>query len=232
MHRALGITVLCVLMAVTGVARSESSHESVTYNLVDLQADAQREVPNDLLQAVLFTEATNSDPGRLAADLNTELHGALDSAKAFDTVTTRTGGYRTYPVYDRNQDLTGWRGRAEIRLQSRDFQAASKLIGALQGRLQLASLDFSVSPEARKDAEDVLLTQAIKAFNARAEIVRAALAGRSFRIRHLSLGIQGGSPPPRPLQFARAAAKAAPAPALEAGTSLVTVVASGTIEVE
>ena len=145
----------------------------------------------------------------------------------------RTGNNQTYPVYDRGQRITGWRGRAELRLESKDFQAAAALIGRLQSRMQLGQIGFSVSPEERKAAENEIMAEAIKAFRARAEIVRAALSGRAYKIRRLAVNTGGGFVP-RPL-MARAGvagADAVAAPPLEGGVSQITVSVSGTIEVE
>jgi len=41
------------------------------------------------------------------------------------------------------------RGRAEIRIESRDFESASTLIGRLQSGMKLGGMSFSVAREAR-----------------------------------------------------------------------------------
>ena len=136
-------------------------------------------------------------------------------------------------LYAKGNVLQGWRGRAEIRIDSRDFDAASALIGKLQAGMQLGSLSFSVSPEARRQTENELITEAIAAFKGRAEIVRGALSGRSYKIVHLNVSSGSSAPPPR-FAMARALAAGAPevaAPNLEGGVSLVTVTVGGAIEV-
>ena len=102
------------------------------YNTIELQAEAQREVTNDLLNASLYVEVTDANAAQLANTLNRASNEALKIAANFKSVRVRSGGNNTYPVYDRNQKLTGWRGRAEIRLDSRDFQAAAGLVARLQ----------------------------------------------------------------------------------------------------
>ena len=140
---------------------------------------------------------------------------------------------QTYPVYTKGKLLQGWRGRAEIRLESKDFEAASGLIGKLQAGMQLGSLVFAVSPEARRQAENELIAEAIAAFKVRAEIVRSALAGRGYKIQRLNVNSGHSAPPPR-FPMARALAAGVPevaAPNLEGGVSLVTVTVGGAIEV-
>ena len=136
------------------------------------------------------------------------------------------------PVYARANVLQGWRGRAEIRIESRDFEAASALIGKLQTNMQLGGINFSVSPEARRTVENELITEAIAAFKARADIVKAALGGRSYKLQRLNVANGYNAPQPRfaVARMASASAEVA-APSLEAGVSVVTVNANGAIEV-
>lgn len=203
------------------------------YNTVELQAEAQRELANDTVTASLYVELNDANPAALAAAVNKAANEALRVAREYPGVRVRSGNNQTYPVYAKGNVLQGWRARAEIRLESKDFQAASQLIGKLQAGMQLGNTAFSVSPEARRQAENELIAEAIAAFKARADIVRGALGGRSYKIQHLNVNTGYSAPPPR-FAVARAMAAAAPevaAPALEAGVSMVTVTVSGAIEV-
>jgi predicted secreted protein len=206
----------------------------VRWNQVDLQAEATREVQTDTVQATLFAEMTDASPAALAAQLNRVTADAIKVAAEFKTVQARTGSNTTFPVYDRNQKLTGWRGRADIRLESKDFAAGAQLIGKLQSSLQLGQVSFAVSPELRRKTENELIVDAVAAFRNRAEVATRALGGKSYRIRRISLNTQGTYPQPRPYMSrgAPAAAEAVPPPPLEGGTAVVTVGAAGTVEVE
>jgi predicted secreted protein len=208
--------------------------EAPPYNMVELQAEVQREVQNDLLNATLYVELNDSSAAALASAINKRVNEALRVAKEHKGVRARSGGNQTFPVYSRGNVLQGWRGRAEIRLESRDFEAASALIGKLQSGMQLSGVGFSVSPEARRAAENELITEALAAFKARAEIVKAALGGKGYKLQRVSVAT--GHPPPRPLyavqQRAMASSQEVTAPELEGGVSLITVTARGTIEVE
>ncbi len=203
------------------------------YNVVELQAEAQRELANDTLTANLYVELNDANPVALATAVNKVSNEALRVAKEFDAVRARSGNNQTYPVYAKGNVLQGWRTRAEIRLESKDFAAASRLIGKLQASMQLANTAFSVSAEARRQAENELIAEAIVAFKARAEIVRGALAGRNYKIQRLNVNTGYSAPPPR-FALARAMTAGAPevtAPALEGGVSMITVTAGGAIEV-
>jgi predicted secreted protein len=219
----------CFLLAAVSAAAAEPPPR---YNTVELQAEAQREVQNDLLNASLFVELNDPSPAALANAINKGVNEALRIAKDYKGIRVRSGNNQTYPVYAKGDVLQGWRGRAEIRIESKDFEAASGLIGKLQAGMQLGNMTFSVSPEARRATENELIAEAIGAFKARAEIVKAALAGRGYKLQRLNVANGYNAPQPH-LAMARMAVSAqeAAAPNLEAGVSLVTVTANGAIEV-
>lgn len=202
------------------------------YNTVSLQASALRELPNDSLNATLYVEVNDASAAGAANAVNAAVNQALRTARDFRAVRARSGNNQTYPVYTRGNQLQGWRGRGEIRIESRDFEAASVLIGKLQSTMQLGGIQFAVSPEARRAAENELITEAVAAFKARAEIVQAALGGRGYKLVTLDVSSARDGPVPR-LAMARAAPAAAEVapPALEAGVSTITVNASGTVEI-
>jgi len=201
------------------------------YNTVSLQADAQREVQNDLMNATLYVEVNDATAAGVASAVNRSVNEALRVARDHKGVRVRSGQNQTFPVYSKANQLQGWRGRGEIRLESRDFEAVSALIGRLQADLQLAGVQFTVSPEARRTVENELITEAIAAFKARAEIVRTALAGRGYRLQALNVTTGHNFPQPRfAVATAAMAAREAAPPAFEAGISVVTVSAHGSIE--
>lgn len=201
------------------------------YNTVEFQAEAQREVQNDLLNASLYVELGDSSAAVLANAINKSVNEALRTAKEYKGVRVRSGNNQTYPVYTKSNQLQGWRGRAEIRIESKDFEAASGLIGKLQATMQLGSISFSVAPETRRVVEDELIVEAINAFKARAEIVKGALAGRSYKVQRLQINSGRSVPPPPRLAMARAASSEVTTPSFEGGVSQLTITANGAIEV-
>ncbi len=230
------VYVVCAVFSIALVsspARAQPAAEMTRQNSVDFQAEAQREVANDTLNATLYVESTDTNSAQVANVLNKTLAEALKAAAEFKTVRARSGGNQTYPVYDRQNKLSAWRGRGEIRLESRDFAAASALIGKLQSGMQLGGVSFSVSAELRRQTENELITEAVAAFRSRAEILRQSLSGRTYKIRKITVNTAGFVPQPRPYLAARAMASAEAAqPPLEGGQSMVTVSANGTIEVD
>jgi predicted secreted protein len=202
------------------------------YNTVTLQAQAQREVQNDLLNATLYVEANDPTATGVANIVNKSVNEALRVAKDYKSVRVRSGSNQTFPVYSRSNQLQGWRGRGEIRIESRDFDAASALIGKLQSGMQLGSINFSVSRETRQAAEDELAIEAIAAFKARAELLRKTLGGRGYKLQNLNVSSGHNVPQPR-FAMARASSSAQEVTPLniEGGFSVITVTTNGAIEV-
>jgi len=204
--------------------------EPPRYNVVEFQAEASREVQNDMLNATLYVELNDASAAALANAINKSVNDALRVAKDYKAVRVRSGGNRTYPVYSKANVLQGWRGRGEIRMESNDFEAASALISKLQANMQLASIGFSVSPESRRTVENQLTVEVVAAFKARAEVLKNALGGRGYKLVRLS--VASGHQPPQPrLAMARAAPSEVTAPDLEGGVSQIRVTANGSIEI-
>lgn len=224
------MSILGLLCCSVAVAQSTPPR----YNVVEFSAAAEREVANDLLTASLYVEDSNADPARLASAINRVLGDALKTAREYPAVKVRSGNQQTYPVYaPRGTQLQGWRGRAELRLETADFAAGSGLIGKLQATLQLQSFVLSVSPQARKATEDALIGEALAAFRARAELVQKALGGKAYKVQRIALGSGfQGSPAPRVMAMRSGVAEAGVAPPVEAGASVVSVSANGAVEIE
>lgn len=200
------------------------------FNLVTLNAQAEREVPNDLLSAVLAAEAEGADPAQLANEVNSTMQRALATVKSYRAVNARSGGYQTFPVYDKNR-ITRWRARQELRLESADFAAATELIGKLQAGMVVAGMTLSVSPESHRQAENSLIPQALAAFDERARLVRDAMKAKSYRMRDLNLS--GSGPIRQAFAMARSpAAQSMTAPAVEPGTTRILITVSGTIQLQ
>ncbi|MCK9202241.1 MAG: SIMPL domain-containing protein [Gallionella sp.] len=226
----LRIALLFSLLSLQNWAHAENE----PYNRVDFRVEAAREVANDLLVAGMSIEVQDKQPARVAQQINAALNDALKKAAAFGNVKVSSGGHNSYPVYGKDNRIDGWRGHAEIHLESRDFKAAGELIMQLQSTLQLNGLNFTLAPDSRAQSENDLIAESIKAFQARADTIRAALGARAYKTVHFS--INSGMPPQYPKTLMRAAPMAAdaaiPQPEFAGGDTRMTVQVSGTIELQ
>ena len=225
-----------LVMGASVLASLPAFADEPRYNQVSLQAQASQEVARDLMVVTLYSEAQDSDPGKLAAAVTQTVNKALGQAREVKAVSVRQGSRNSYPVYDeKGQKITGWRERAEIRLESADFAALSKLTGELLQDLKMGGMNFSIAPATRKSSEDALVKEAIAAFKARAQLATEAMGGSSYKIVNLSLNRGGYGPEaPAPMMMMKASRGMADAvtPEIEAGTSEVDMNANGTIEVQ
>ncbi|MFS2157459.1 SIMPL domain-containing protein [Pseudomonas sp. Pseusp122] len=206
------------------------------YNQVSVRAEASQEVPRDLMQVTLYSEAQNKDPAKLAAQITETLNKAVTQAREVKDVTTRQGSRNSTPIYDdKSQKIIGWSEHAELRLESADFAALSKLTGELLTDLKIAGMEFSISKPARLANEDTLLKEAVLNFKKRAQLVTDAMGGNGYKVINLNLNTSGNPQPymRAPVMMRKAAMlDSAPVPEVEAGTSQVNVIADGMIEVQ
>jgi predicted secreted protein len=202
------------------------------FNLVSLEAQAGREVANDLLTANLAAEAEGADPAQLADGVNRSMQRALDATRGYRSVKAQSGGYQTIPVYDKNRVLR-WRVRQELRLESGDFAAATELIGKLQANLVVAGLVLTVSGETRRKAENALIAEAIAAFEERARVVREAMKAKAHRVKDLQISA-GVMPRHMPAMAATMQRATLPVlePVLEPGSTRIVISVSGTIQLQ
>ena len=209
--------------------------DELHYNQVSLRAEASQEVARDLMIVTLYTEEQNTDPAKLTAAVSTTLNKAIGQAKQVKGIDLRQGSRNSYPIYDnKGGKITGWRERAELRLESADFAALSKLTGELLADMKMGGMDFAISTATRQTSEDALLKDAVNAFKARAQLATEALGGKGYKIVSLNLNANGY---PQPFMRAPMMMKGASmdaesvTPDVEAGTSKVSMTADGAIEV-
>lgn len=201
-------------------------------NLVNLQVELSRPLANDVFNASLFIEDSDPNPAKLSQRVNTNLNVAVNVARSYKQVQVSTNALQTYPLYSEKNKLIGWRTRAGLRFESKDFGIAQKLLGELQGMMQVESVGFSVSPEVRTEQENSLIAEAFAAFGQRARLVQKGLGGKGWKVVNISLSTSGNEPPPVVAYRAKTLmADTATAPELAPGESQVRLQVNGTIQV-
>ncbi len=220
------------LLTSTAVLASEQP-----YNQISLRAEAHQDVAHDQMQVTLYTEEQNSDAAQLANTVTQTLNQALQTARQHPKVSVKMGSRRSYPVHDsKGQKITAWRERAEIHLESTDFAGLSTLTGELLKTLKMVNMQFSIAANTRISSEDQLLKDAISAFQARAQLVSEAFGASSYKVVNLNLNSSGFSRPPIYARSAKMLSSAmsddnSTTPEVEAGSSQVSIIADGVIEI-
>lgn len=216
--------VILISLILAGAAWSEE----INYNQVSLTVDARQQVKNDLLTAVFYSQHEGGDPERLSGLVNKDMAWALDITAKQPGIQSQTRNYTTRPVYNKSR-ITGWRVRQELQLTATEPSALSSAMGKLQSRLAVQSVDYRISDNARKKAEEQLIIEALQSFRERASLVTKQMARNDYRVVKLNINTQGAIPP-RPYLRSASALAESEAPRLEAGTQEVTVSVNGTIE--
>lgn len=232
-NRVLFSTMLAGSLLGVGLQVAHADNDKPQYRLVQLQADATREVANNQMQAILFTELSNTSPSALSQDITRVMNEAMRQAAKYPQVKVSTGAQNTYPVYDDKNKLKSWRARAQIELKSTDFKATSDLIAALQNNLQVQSIDFSVSDDERKKVESELMVEASQAFQQRASLIQQSWKAVSYELVSLDLNAVSNERPP--VLYAMKASRdmaGAESQNVEGGNSKLRVNASGSVQLK
>ena len=219
------------LVMMAAAAAASAAGDEVLFNRVYLDATAERDVPNDEMIVILRAEHQGREPAAVAERVNQDMAWALEAAKLENAVQRETGSYSTHPIYDQRV-ITGWRAAQELQLTSTDIKSLTTLVGRLQERLQVGSMQFRPTRETRERVRAELIDEALTAFRRRAEAVGRHMTGREYRV--VELHVNSGEQGPRPQFYAeRAMMKAAAdmaAPAVEGGTSVLQVTVSGNVQ--
>lgn len=210
--------------------------EPLNYNIINLTAEANREISNDEMHATLYIEKSNKQPAQLATDINQLMNSAVAAAKKYPSVKIETGSQSTYPIYDNdNRKLKEWRGRAQVRIESKDFKAASQLIAELQQNFQTESINFTVSDKQRKKVENELMIEASKNFQQRAQSLAQAWNKSGYQLVSLNMNTNSYSHQPVPrMSMMKAASNdmAVTEQNVAAGESQMTISANGSIQLK
>ena len=165
---------LSLLLALIPTTMLQATENPLTYDRINLSASVQGKAVNDILVAVLYQRMEGPTAEPLAAEVNQAIAAALATAKKAPEVTVQTLDYQTFPTYQ-NQKVTGWSVRQSIRLESKNMEKLSTLIGEMQKSLKVESIGYQVSPETLRATEDGLMNEAMKAFQQRAELITREL---------------------------------------------------------
>ncbi|MCQ9615305.1 SIMPL domain-containing protein [Paenalcaligenes niemegkensis] len=212
----------------------ESSYLAKRPPVVSLQSEAVTEVQQDTVTIYLATEFNEATQVKVDEQLRKVVDSVLAEAKKQTEIKVSSSGYQVYPTSDRKGAISGWRGRAELKLESTDIQAAGKLAAQLSDRMPVSRLSFSVSPQARAEYEKNLLKEAIDNFQARAQIISENMGFVTYRYKDVNVGGSGANYRPVMKQAMMAsdsvgAAASAESLSLESGTENISVSVSGSI---
>lgn len=228
------VCVVCMLSPLLGVRAQGVAAEP--RNIVSLTASGQVETVQDWLTLVLSVTREGAEAAVVQSQLREVLEQALAALRpqaVSGQMEVRSGAWGLQPRYGKEGRIVAWVGSAELVLEGRDFAR----IGTAAGRmptLTVASMQFSLSREARSQSESQAQALALDRFKARAQELARGFGFAGYRLREVT--VSGEEPMARPMprmlaSAARAGMAEAPVP-LEAGKTWVQVSVSGAIQLQ
>lgn len=197
-----------------------------------LSADAWREVTQDRVSVTLYSSHEAPEPGPAQSRVNEQLDPVLQRLKERKDLEVQSAGYRTDPVW-KDSRIVAWRARGAIRLTAAPSADFNKLVGELASTLNVESVAYFLSREARTAVERELIAEAVAAFRSKADAASRALGFADYTVRDVSVDTPGPvfpEPMPRAMMSRAASADAAPVPLPAAeGKTTVTVTVSGRV---
>ncbi len=221
------ITAISLLMLMITASHAA---DTIHYDQINLSASAEGTVNNDILVAQLAAINESKSIQRAAEGVNTTFGWALTQIEKVDGVQAQTLRYHTTPIY-KNKKISAWRVRQAVKLESTDTVKLADLIGLLQEKMALNSIQYRVSLPVKQEAEERLTTQALTLFKKRAELITKTLGAKSYRIVQLNIGSSRQQPVyPMAMRAESFSSAKAVAPSFKAGSQTVKVAVDGTIQ--
>jgi len=204
--------------------------EDLNYNIINIQADAARHVDNDVMVVIMSALSEANSAAEAAENVNKMMSWAAAIANKSDTIKSKTLNYQTRPLY-KNKVLIGWAVNQQIRFESTAFESLSTLVGTLQEKLRVQSMQFEVSPDRQENTVMELITGSLEAFGKKARLVTKTLGAGDYRIVNISVREDSPvAPYRRGFQAEAMSVQQSSAPHVEAGDSRLNVRAEGTIQ--
>ena len=152
---------------------------------ITLSAQAQATAPNDEMTVVLAAEVDDASLGAAKASAFVQLDRALERARETAGIKPALGSLSSWKSNAPGAKPERWTVRGEVTLTSHDHVALTELSGELSQRLQIVSVVFSLSEEARTRQEGALVRAAALAWRSQASEAAQALAAPDYRIESL-----------------------------------------------
>ena len=221
-------------LALAGPALHAQPAPAVVANQLSLSASASVDVVNDLLVISFATQREGPDAASVQAQLMQALEAALAEARKAarpGQVDISTGNFSVHPRYGAKGEPTKWQGSVELRAEGRDFGALTQLVGRIH-TLSVSQVNHHLSRKTQDKAKTKTSAQAIARFRRQADAYAKGFGFGRVSLRAVEVSASGSSGPPMPRFRAAAAGEMAMASALPvaAGTSEVSVVVSGSVQ--
>lgn len=200
--KALSLALLALPFSTATLAENTAIQQN---NIISFNAEAEKNIERDVLNVHLFYQAEGKNLSDLNKTISERLNKAVDIVKAQSAVEIKGNSRNTSVRYNEEGKKIGWVARAQLVLESKDFQALSNVITALDGILAVEDVNAIVSPEKLARVENELTQEVIEKFQKKAELIQHSLQMKNYRILDLAISSVNEQAPIRTYGSARAA---------------------------
>ena len=156
-------------------------------NVIAFNVEAERQIQRDLMQVNLFYQSEGKNLSGLNKTVNARLNKAIDIAKQYPAVEIQGTARNTMVQYDGKGKQSGWLVRVELMLESKDSQALSDVINALDDTLAIENISASVSDEKLTHVENELTQAVLEKFKNKALLIQNTLQMKNYRVMDLNI---------------------------------------------
>ena len=156
-------------------------------NVIAFNVEAERQIERDLMQVNLFYQSEGKNLSELNKTVNTRLNKAIGIAKQYPAVAIQGNMRNTMVQYDGKGKQSGWLARVELMLESKDSQALSDVINALDDTLAIENISASVSDEKLTHVENELTQAVLEKFKNKALLIQNTLQMKNYRVMDLNI---------------------------------------------
>ena len=156
-------------------------------NVIAFNVEAERQIERDLMQVNLFYQSEGKNLSELNKTVNARLNKAIGIAKQYPAVAIQGNMRNTMVQYDGKGKQSGWLARVELMLESKDSQALSDVINALNDTLAIENISASVSDEKLTHVENELTQAVLEKFKNKALLIQNTLQMKNYRVMDLNI---------------------------------------------
>lgn len=167
-------------------------------NIISFNTEVETNVDRDLLQVTLFYQVEGKELTELNKTITERLNKAVSLVKEKSAVEIKGNSRSTNVRYDNQSKKNGWIERAELVLESKDFQALSEIISGLDGVMAVEDMRAAISTEKLMKVENELTQAAIEKFKKKATLIQDSLQMKNYRILDLDISSANEQAPIRP----------------------------------
>lgn len=182
--KTLSLALLAFSFVLSARADADAAQPS---NVIAFNVEAERQIQRDLMQVNLFYQSEGKNLSGLNKTVNARLNKAIDIAKQYPAVAIQGNTRNTMVQYDSKGKQSGWLVRVELMLESKDSQALSDVINALDDTLAIENISASVSDEKLTHVENELTQAVLEKFKNKALLIQNTLQMKNYRVMDLNI---------------------------------------------